>query len=587
MSLSLLQHLRETQGAALVGEVTDRYGFSVEKATGFINAALALVVGRLVNINQTQGTTAVLDILDKHDTSELWKNNNFSDALKELSSLGGADETTNLQALNLIGERSLSAIHSLEQTASLGKEGMNELLETQSEHLQGHFPDWIYTAAGLPALIGLGVFNTVKESVASLGSILKQAGEVITDTASDVAHKASDVTHSAVGSATEVASSVADKTTDVALAVADTASEIASQTSAATVAAVTATTAAASSAVHAASDVMHKTAHVASDTASKVNAAANQAIKEPTSLFLRMLPWLGLAVLILLGLLFWKGCQSETVPVAATTTTTTTMSTLATPETLTLNTGANGELLNCAGVVGNADLLANFTDAIKAQFGPAAKCDIKVDTHVATSFGGLAGLNESLGAIKSSPNTSFALSGDTVTINTATASENSKLAERLKTLFGMGVTVVTPVPTDPTDTAAYELANINPNAVKAEDVIHALNLQVINFATGSSEVPTENKAVLDKAATLMKALPNLKLAITGHTDSTGNEKNNIAQSAQRAKAVAAYLASQGIASSALTAKGLGSSQPIANNATEEGKLKNRRIAFAIEGATGS
>lgn len=564
MTLSLLQHLRETQGAALVGEVTERYGLTVEKATGFINAALALVVGRLVNINQTQGTTAVLDILDKHDTSELWKNTNFSGALKELSALGGTDETTNLQALNLIGERSLSAVHSLEQTASLGKEGINELLEGQPEHLQGHFPDWIYAAAGLPALIGLGVFNTVKESVASLGSILKQAGEVIADTASEVAHKASDVTASAVDTASDVASTVADKTTDAALAVADTASEIASKTSAATVAAVTATTAAASSAVH----------------------AASHAVKEPTSLFLRTLPWLGLTVVLLLGLLFWKGCQTETVPVVASTTTTTATAVVS-PATLTLDTGANGELLNCSGVVGNADLLANFTDAIKAQFGPAANCDIKVDAHVATSFAGLTSLSEALGAIKSSPNTSFALSGDTVTINAANASENSKLAERLKTLFGTGVTVVTPVPADPTEAAAYELANINPNAVKTEDVIHALNLQVINFATSSSEIPTENKAVLDKAAMLIKTIPALKLNISGHTDSTGNTKNNLALSTSRAKSVAAYLVSQGVPAASITAKGFGSSQPIADNATEEGKHKNRRIAFAIEGASAS
>lgn len=585
MTLSLLQHLRETQGAALVGEVTERYGLTVEKATGFINAALALVVGRLVNINQTQGTTTVLEILDKHDTSELWKNTNFSDALRELSALGGTDETTNLQALNLIGERCLSAVHSLEQTASLGKEGINELLEGQPEHLQGHFPDWIYAAAGLPALIGLGVFNTVKESVASLGSIIKQAGEVIAETASEVAHKASDVTSSAVDTATDVASTVADKTADAASAVVDTASEIASKTSSAAAAAVTATTAAASSAVHAASDALHKTAHVASDTASRATSAASHAVKEPTSLFLRALPWLGLAVLLLLGLLFWKGCQTETVPVITSTTTTTT--TVASPETLTLNTGANGELLNCAGVVGNADLLTNFTDAIKAQFGPAATCDIKVDVHVATSFAGLSGLSDSLGAVKSSPNTSFALSGDTVTINAGDQSQNSTLAERLKTLFGSGVTVVTPVPADPTAAAAHALANIDPNAVKAEDVTSALNLQVINFATGSSEIPTENKAVLDKAATLIKTLPTLKLNITGHTDSTGNAKSNLALSERRAKAVAAYLVSQGVPAASLTAKGLGSSQPIADNTTEEGKLKNRRIAFEIEGASAS
>ncbi|MBC7751936.1 MAG: OmpA family protein [Candidatus Saccharibacteria bacterium] len=585
MTLSLLQHLRETQGAALVGEVTERYGLSVEKATVFINAALALVVGRLVHINQTQGTSTVLEILDKHDTSELWKNTNFSDALKELSALGGTDENTNLQALNLIGERSLSEIHNLEQIASLGKDGINELLEGQPEHLQGHFPDWIYAAAGLPALIGLGVFNAVKESVASLGSILKQAGEAIAETASDVAHVASDMTTTALDSATEAASTIADKTVDAAGAVADTASEIANKTSAATVAAVTATSAAASSAVHAASDALHKTAHTASDTVSRVNHAAIHVVKEPTSFLLRALPWLGLAVLVLLGLLFWKGCQGETVPVVASTANT--MATIASPETLTINTGANGELLNCTGIVGHADLLANFTDAIKAQFGPAAKCDIKVNAHVATSFGGLAGLNESLGAIKSSPNTNFALSGDTVTINTATASENSKLAERLKTLFGTGVTIITPIPSDPTDAAAYELANINPNTVKAEDVIHALNLQVINFAVGSNEIPDVNKLILDKAATLIKAIPQLNIAITGHTDSSGNEKSNVALSTARAKSVATYLANQGVPATSITAKGLGSSKPIADNATEEGKLKNRRITFAIEGATGS
>lgn len=586
MTLSLLQHLRETQGAALVGEVTERYGLSVDKATGFINAALALVVGRLVNINQTQGTSAVLEILDKHDTSELWKNTDFSGALRELSALGGTDETTNLQALNLIGERSLAAVHSLEQTASLGKEGINELLEGQPEHLQGHFPDWIYAAAGLPALIGLGVFNTVKESVASLGSIIKQAGDAIADTASDMTTAAVDTAADVASTVSDAASTVVDKTTDAALAVAETASELASKTSAATVAAVTATTAAASSAVHAAGDALHKTAHVASDTASRATTAASQVVKEPTSFFLRALPWLGLAVLLLLGLLFWKGCQTETVPVVTSATTTTT-ATVASPATLTLNTGANGELLNCSGVVGNADLLANFTDSIKAQFGPAANCDIKVDAHVATSFAGLTSLSDALGAIKSSPNTSFALSGDTVTINSADQSENSKLSERLKTLFGTGVTVVTPVPADPTAAAAHQLANIDPNAVKAEDVIHALNLQVINFATSSSEIPAENKAVLDQAATLIKTLPSLKLDISGHTDSTGNAKSNLALSERRAKAVAAYLVSQGVASASLTAKGLGSSQPVADNATDEGKLKNRRIAFAIEGTTAS
>lgn len=567
MALSLLQHLRETQGASLVGEVTQTYGLTIERATGFINAGLALVVGRLVNINQTQGTSAVLDVLDKQDSAALWRDAYLASAHQELTGLGAIDQATSLQALNLIAVRSLAAIHSLEQTASLGKEGVNELLEGQAEHLQGHFPDWIYTAAGLPALIGLSVYNTVKENVASLGEVLRQATDAVTEAATEVAHKASDVATAAIDTISSTATSAADST-----------AELASKTTAAASAAVTATTAATTNAIHAASDVAHKSVK----TASNITA---DAVKEPTSFFLRILPWLGFVVLILLGLLFWKGCQSQTVPVAVPVVNT--APTNLSPEKMSLNTGANGELLNCKGVAGNADLVANLTSAVQAQFGPAAKCDIKTDATVDTSFAGLSSLSDALSAVKASANTNFELNGNTVTINGPEPLEVAKLIERLKTIFGTGVSVASAVPLDPTIVAAGELATINPNTVKAEDVIHALNLQVINFAVGSNDIPDVNKAILDKAATLIKAIPHLNIAITGHTDSSGNEKSNVALSTARAKSVAAYLVSQGVPAASITAKGLGSSQPIADNATEEGKLKNRRIAFAIEGGAGS
>jgi flagellar motor protein MotB len=553
MALSLLQHLRESQGANLVGEVTQSYGLSIERATGFINAGLALVVGRLVNINQTQSTTAVLDILEKQDSAALWRDADLSVAHKELSGLGGIDETTSLQALNLIAVRSLTEINNLEQTASLGKEGMNELLDGQAEHLQGHFPDWIYTAAGLPTLIGLGIFNAVKESVASLGSVLRQASDSVAEAVSEVAHKASEATTAVIETVSNTASSIVEDT-----------SELASKTSAAS-----------ANVMHAASDAAHKSIHAASNITTK-------AIKEPTSFFLRLLPWLGLAVIILLGFLFWKGFQSETVPVVEATAT---APTNLRPETMSLHTGANGELLNCKGTVGNTDLLANLTSAVQAQFGPAAQCDIKINETVETSFAGLAGLSEALGAVKAVANTNVELKGNTVTINGPDPLEVAKLIERLKTLFGTGVTIQSAIPLDPTTVAAGELANINPNAVNPDWVIHALNLQVINFAAGSNDIPDANKAVLDKAATLIKAIPNLKITITGHTDSSGNEKSNVALSTTRAKSVASYLVSQGVTASSLTANGVGSSQSIADDATEEGKLKNRRIVFAINEPT--
>jgi outer membrane protein OmpA-like peptidoglycan-associated protein/ElaB/YqjD/DUF883 family membrane-anchored ribosome-binding protein len=564
MALSLLQHLRESQGANLVGEVTQSYGLSIERATGFINAGLAMVVGRLVNINQTQSTSAVLEILKKHDSAALWRDADLTSAHKELTGLGGIDETTSLQALNLIAVRSLVEINNLEQTASLGKEGVNELLDGQAEHLQGHFPDWIYTAAGLPTLIGLGVFNAVKESVASLGSVLRQASDSVSEVLADVAHKASEATNAAAESVSNTAASVVDVTT-----------ELAHKTSTATSAAVSATTSATANVLHAASDAAHKSVHAASNIRA-------EAVKEPTSFFLRLLPWLGLAVIVLLGLLFWKGFQRETVAVV---TPPVTAPTNLGPETLSLNTGLNGELLRCKGAAGNTDLQTNLISAIRSQFGPAAQCDIKIDSNLETSFAGLAGLSDALGAVKASANTNIELKGNTITINGPDQLELAKLIERLKTLFGTGVTILSAIPLDPNAVAAGELANINPNTVNVDRVIHALNLQVFNFAIGSNDIPDANKVLLDKAATLIKTIPNLKMIITGHTDSSDDEKSNIALSTTQAKSVAAYLISQGVAASSLTANGVGASQPIADNATEDGKLGNRRIVFKINEPT--
>ncbi len=669
MTLSLLQHLRETEGAALVSETTQNLGLSPDKATGFINAALALVLGRLVTINKTEGTSAVLDIIDTRNTSALWQNAEFTQAHNELRSLGGVDDGTSLKALNLVAEHSLNAIHELDKTASLGKEGINELLEGQSEHLQGHFPDWIYAAAGLPALIGLTTLNTVKEGVASLGSLLRQAGDAIAETATEVAHKATDAASSALGGVTDsgaslsdkasgivssvsekasevfnnvsekatevagnvgekaaevlgnvtdkaadVAANLKDKATEVASNLGDTAShavsgatdaaaELANKTSAATAAAaaaataaVAATTAAASDKLHAASDLLHKTAHGASDRVNHATSSVNRVVAEPPSFFKRFLPWLALLALALIVLFFWRRCATEPVPVAVPAAPVATTATAAalTPAVLSLSTGPHGELVTCQGTVGNADLLENFNKAIQAQFGPAAKCNISVNAAYDTSFAGLAGLSESLGAIKGVPNSSFDLNGNTVTVNGPDAAANSGLVDRLKALFGTGVTVAAAAALDANaavangvTAATNALGAIDASNAKPEDVIHALNLQVINFATSSDALPEENKAVLDKAVTLIKAIPTLKLAVTGHTDSTGNEKSNQALSERRAKSVVAYLVSQGVDAGALSAKGVGSAEPIADNVTDQGKFKNRRISFAVADGSGS
>jgi outer membrane protein OmpA-like peptidoglycan-associated protein len=104
----------------------------------------------------------------------------------------------------------------------------------------------------------------------------------------------------------------------------------------------------------------------------------------------------------------------------------------------------------------------------------------------------------------------------------------------------------------------------------------------INFDTDSDTIKPESKPTLDKITALMKAKPDWKLRVEGHTDSSGNDAHNNDLSAKRAASVKAYLVSAGIADARLTPAGLGSTQPAATNTTVSGRAQNRRVELVKE-----
>jgi outer membrane protein OmpA-like peptidoglycan-associated protein len=87
--------------------------------------------------------------------------------------------------------------------------------------------------------------------------------------------------------------------------------------------------------------------------------------------------------------------------------------------------------------------------------------------------------------------------------------------------------------------------------------------------------------VLDGVAQTISQEPSVNAQVVGHTDSTGNPEHNMALSQRRAQSVEAYLADRGIARARLAADGRGQTQPVASNATEEGRTQNRRVEIYL------
>ncbi len=106
------------------------------------------------------------------------------------------------------------------------------------------------------------------------------------------------------------------------------------------------------------------------------------------------------------------------------------------------------------------------------------------------------------------------------------------------------------------------------------------NLQ-LHFKSNSAAILPKSKDRIKKFASYLKSNPTLKVTIEGYTDSSGLRYKNLALSKQRAKAVRAFLIRYGVDGSRLKAIGKGDVNPIADNDTEEGRAKNRRIEAII------
>ncbi len=122
----------------------------------------------------------------------------------------------------------------------------------------------------------------------------------------------------------------------------------------------------------------------------------------------------------------------------------------------------------------------------------------------------------------------------------------------------------------------------NVEVTRTEDNQLKLNIpNDISFDTGSAAIKPPLRAVLDPFANSLRDDPSARLMIVGHTDNTGSDAINNPLSVERAQSVRDYLVTRGVAASRVETAGRGDREPVASNATEAGRAKNRRVEIFL------
>ncbi len=125
-----------------------------------------------------------------------------------------------------------------------------------------------------------------------------------------------------------------------------------------------------------------------------------------------------------------------------------------------------------------------------------------------------------------------------------------------------------------------ERATAGTGTVVAQTADNQLRLSIpsdISFASGQDEIAPRLMPILDQFAQGLNQQPAMEVRIVGHTDSTGSDAINLPLSVQRAQSARDYLVSRGVSASRIRIDGRGAREPIADNSTEAGRARNRRI----------
>lgn len=291
----------------------------------------------------------------------------------------------------------------------------------------------------------------------------------------------------------------------------------------------------------------------------------------------------GVLVMAWLSLELWRWYQSSksSEPAPITTTTPAHLN----PPRLLLTTGEGGTLYGCLAEVGDNALQTQIVQILQKNFGQV-ECIIDVDNAFGSSLVGLERLESIIAMMKAEPFTSIEIIGTQIIVNHPKTDVLNRMVGDIGLLapqFGVLATAPldkTLVVSNSIDKATQALNALTDTATPYQ-IARAINLQHLDFY-GASQMPELYQAPLTLFAQKIINNPSAKFIIASHTDATNpSPLASISLSEAQAQVVKDFLVSQGVPEGQLVVKGVGHAFPIADNVTEMGKFKNRRVEFLV------
>jgi peptidoglycan-binding protein ArfA len=248
----------------------------------------------------------------------------------------------------------------------------------------------------------------------------------------------------------------------------------------------------------------------------------------------------------------------------------------------------NGKGFTLSGELPDVETKNGLLDSLKLAFGPDIELTDNLNLKAGVNAPDFAALGSIFGAAVDIPDFNIDLNGGTVTLEGTAPSEEAKSEveaavkaawPKIKVVNEITVAAPSASVAAPSPAPAPAPAG-GPCATLQADITGLLKTP-INFQTDGFTLTPASQQQLTQIADKLKACPDPKVSVVGHTDSSGNDAINVPLSNNRAKAVADYLVSQGVVDDRVTSKGVGSAEPVAPNDTPAGKAQNRRVAITV------